>query len=166
MGSTSVLEALQIKDFYSTKGKPKNRFIDIALVDADGHIDVVEIKKPFENAVLSKGKYRDNYTPRKELSGSIMQVEKYLFHLNKWGFRGEEEINRKRSKDLPQGLKIRIVNPKGLIMLGRDDGFTDHEKFDFEVVRRKYANVMDIITYDDLLRRLDNMIDQMKRIVK
>ena len=29
---------------------------------------------------------------------------------------------------------------------------------DFEVIKRQYSNVMDIITYDDLLRRLERII--------
>jgi len=79
----AVLENLHVKDFYSSPDKTKNRFIDLTLVDASGTIDIIEIKKPFNNCLLSKTKYRDNYTPRTELSGSVMQVEKYLFHLNK-----------------------------------------------------------------------------------
>ena len=48
--------------------------------------DVIEIKKPFENCVVTKKKYRDNYTPMKELSGTIIAIrKKYIFHLNKWG---------------------------------------------------------------------------------
>ncbi len=35
---------------------------------------------------------------------------------------------------------------------------TGNQLLDFEVIKRKYANMMDIITYDDLLRRLDNTI--------
>ena len=35
---------------------------------------------------------------------------------------------------------------------------TGGQLLDFEVIKRKYANMMDIITYDDLLRRLNNTI--------
>jgi hypothetical protein len=91
-----------------------------------------------------------------------MQVEKYLFHLNKWGVAGEKALNAKYSGDLPAGLQIKVVNPKALVILGRDNNFTAQETFDFEIIRRKYANLMDIITYDDLLRRLDNIIAQLR----
>lgn len=154
----AVLENLHVKDFYSSPDKTKDRFIDLTLVDASGTIDIIEIKKPFTNCLLSKTKYRDNYTPRKELSGSVMQVEKYLFHLNKWGRDGELDIFKKRKHELPQNIEIKITNPKGLIILGRDCDFADDQKFDFEIIKRKYANIMDIMTYDDLLRRLNNMI--------
>ena len=159
----TVLENLNIKDFYTNPGKTKNRFIDLTLVDANGTIDILEIKKPFDNCLLSKTKYRDNYTPKTELSGSVMQVEKYMFHLNKWGRDGELHILKKRKHQLPADLEVKITNPKAMIILGRDGDFADDQKFDFEIIRRKYANVMDIMTYDDLLHRLENIISMVNQ---
>ena len=94
-----------------------------------------------------------------------MQAEKYLFHLNKWGQAGEREIYEKRKSDLPDGIKLQITNPQALILLGRDNDFTGEQRFDFEIIRRKYANMVDIMTYDDLLRRLENIIAMMRRNV-
>jgi hypothetical protein len=159
----AVLENLQVKDFYSDPTKIKDRYIDLTLVDANGTIDIVEIKKPFANCLLSRKKYRDNYTPRAELSGSVMQVEKYIFHLNKWGRDGEREILRKRKAELPADFEIKVTNPQAMIILGRDIDFADDQKFDFEIIKRKYANVIDIMTYDDLLHRLDNIIAMIEK---
>lgn len=159
----AVLDNLHIKDFYSNKTKAKNRYIDLTLVDANGTIDIIEIKKPFSNCLLSTNKYRDNYTPKTELSGSVMQVEKYMFHLNKWGRQGELEILKKRKHELPKNFEIKVINPQAVIILGRDIDFSDDQKFDFEIIKRKYANVIDIMTYDDLLRRLDNIITMISR---
>jgi hypothetical protein len=92
-----------------------------------------------------------------------MQAEKYLFHLSKWGSVGEQEIYRKRKNELPNGIELKISNPKALILLGRDNDFNDEQRFDFEIIRRKYANMLDIVTYDDLLRRLENIIVMIKR---
>jgi len=153
----AVLEKVSIKDF-TDPTKETRREIDLVLVDANGTIDIIEIKKPFPDCLLSKQTYRDSYTPKKELSGAVMQVEKYLFHLSKWGREGEKQISQKKKKSLPPNFELKIVNPKGMIILGRDKDFTDDQKFDFEIIRRKYANVIDIMTYDDLLRRLDNII--------
>lgn len=161
----AVLENVHIKDFYSKPDKPTNRYVDLMLVDANGSIDVIEVKKPFDNGLLSRNKYRDNHTPRTELAGSVMQAEKYLFHLSKWGQAGEREIYEKRKSELPAGIKLQITNPKALILLGRDKEFTGEQRFDFEIIRRKYANMVDIMTYDDLLRRLDNIIVMLKRNV-
>ena len=38
--------------------------------------------------------------------------------------------------------------------MGRDNDLTSAQKNDFEVIRRKYRNVLEIMTYDDMLRRL------------
>lgn len=161
----AVLENVHIKDYYSKPDKPTDRYIDLMLVDANGSIDIIEVKKPFDNALMSRNKYRDSHTPRAELAGSVMQAEKYLFHLNKWGQVGEREIYDKRKDELPNGIKLQITNPKAMILLGRDNDFTGEQRFDFEIIRRKYANMVDIMTYDDLLRRLGNIIAMMKRNV-
>jgi hypothetical protein len=89
----AVLEGVAVADFYSKPGFRKNRFIDICLIDAGGSIDVIEIKKPFDDVLLSRGLYRGNNVPTKELSGTIMQAEKYLFHLTKWGVEGERQLS-------------------------------------------------------------------------
>ena len=159
----AILENVHIKDFYSTVGKATDRYIDLMLVDANGNIDIIEVKKPFSNALLSRHPYRDSHTPRKELVGSVMQAEKYLFHLSKWGHAGEQEIYNKRQGELPAGIELKITNPKAMILLGRDNDFSGNQRFDFEIIRRKYANMLDIMTYDDLLRRVGNIIEMMKR---
>lgn len=161
----AVLENVHVKDFYSNPGRVSDRYIDLMLVDANGSIDIIEVKKPFANALLSRHKYRNNHTPRNELAGTIMQAEKYLFHLSKWGSAGEQEIYRKRKGELPAGIELKITNPKAMILLGRDNDFTGEQRFDFEIIRRKYANMLDIMTYDDLLRRLENIIVMIRRQV-
>jgi len=90
----------------------------------------------------------------RELNGTIMQLEKYLYHLNRWGQSGEEKLNERYAAQLPDGLCIKIVNPSGTIIMGRDATFTPDQRTDFEVIRRKYRHVVEIMTYDDLLRRL------------
>lgn len=157
-----VLEKVTIHDYYSDPTKKTNRYIDIGLVDANGNLDVIELKKPFDDKILRKSLYRGNSIPTSELSGSIMQAEKYLFHLSKWGIKGEETLTAKYAAELPAGVKIRISNPKAIIIVGRDQiggtEMTGSQLLDFEVIKRKYANMMDIVTYDDLLRRLNNTI--------
>ena len=78
--------------------------------------------------------------------------------MSKWGRGGELDIAQKRRSELPPDFEINITNPKAMILIGRDSDFTGQQKFDFEIIKRKYANIIDIITYDDLLRRLDNII--------
>lgn len=165
----AVIEKVPVEDRYTTPGKVHHREIDIALVDVNGNIDVIEIKKPEADILLRKTIYRGNYVPTGTLSGSIMQAEKYLFHLSKGGPATEEKITLKFEKLLPPNFKIRITNPKAICILGRDRKENGHPVFnegqvaDLEVIKRKYANMVDIITYDDLLRRLDNILVSLKR---
>jgi hypothetical protein len=154
----AVLHNVQVKERYSNESKSTDRYIDLVLVAANGCIDIIEIKKPFERGLVSKGRYRDNHVPVRELSGSIMQSEKYLFYLSKSGRDGEKAITKKHAGDLPTGLGVKIANPKAIILAGRDSNLSEKEKFDFEFARRQYSNLVDILSYDDLLRRLENII--------
>lgn len=155
----AVLEKVYIKDFYPKVGDITKREVDIMLVDANGSLDIIEVKRPEPHQLLSKKPgSRGNYNPSNSLSEAVMQAEKYLFHLSKWGRPGERAIQEKRKAELPDDLEIRIVNPKAMLILGQNKDFDDKQKFDFEIIKRKYANIVDIMTYDDLLRRLDNII--------
>ena len=147
-------DEVQIKDIYHNK----KRRLDFLLVDSNGNIDIVEIKKPFDNKILSRTRYRDNYVPLRELSGSIMQVEKYIFYLNKWGKDGEKKLTEKFSEDLPNDFEIKIINPGAIIIMGRENNLTLAQLEDFEVIKRKYKNVVDIITYDELIKRIKQII--------
>ncbi|MFN6075898.1 MAG: Shedu immune nuclease family protein [Fluviicola sp.] len=153
---------VRINDYYTKPNKTTKRRIDLMLVDSNGNIDVLEIKKPSENSVITSNKYRDNFTPLKELSGTIMQVEKYIFHLNKWGIDGEKELNKNYKQKLPENFKVQITNPKGIIIIGRENNLSKDQKFDFEIIKRKYSNVMDIITYDDMIKRIENILEKFR----
>tara|TARA_B100002049_G_C16053018_1_gene364418 strand:- start:863 stop:1420 length:558 start_codon:yes stop_codon:yes gene_type:complete len=156
----AVFTEVRFKDIYSSKF----RRLDYGLIDFNGNLDLIEIKKPFDKNIVSKIKYRDNHVPNKDLSGAIMQIEKYIYYLNKLGKKGEKKLTKKYKKDLPEGLTIKIVNPIGMIIMGRDKTMEPSELGDFEIIKRKYKNVIDIFTYDDLLRRLEVTIKQLKKI--
>jgi len=139
----------------------KDRKIDFLLVDASGYADAIEIKKPFTACMVTSNRYRDNHVPMRELSGTIMQLEKYLYHLNRWGQTGEDKLNERYAAELHPGLRIKIVNPSGMIIMGRDAALTPDQRTDLEVIRRKYRHVVEIMTYDDLLRRLQTIRDHL-----
>ncbi|PWJ70080.1 MULTISPECIES: Shedu immune nuclease family protein [unclassified Fibrobacter] len=154
-----VLSNVKIYDPY----QKKDRFLDYLFVDVNGYCDVVEIKKPFSSCIISDIPYRDNYIPKRELTGAIMQVEKYLFNMNKMGISLEQKITKDRQSELPPNLEIKIANPKGFVILGRTDSNMDVEKkLDLEVIKKKYANIIDILSYDDLCDRLERIIEKFK----
>jgi len=159
-----------IKVFREAKTKGGKK-VDFILIDANGNVDILEIKRPpnssEEQSLVTKNPYyRGNYVPLRELSGSIMQIEKYIYELNKSGERGEINLNKEYGDKLPKDFHINITNPSGIIIMGRCLNMSSEQKRDFEIVKRKYKNIVDIITYDDLLKRLRIMIDNFKKEIK
>lgn len=155
-----VFKEAPVRDTYNKK----DRSIDLLLVDAAGNTDIIEIKKPFGKCIVTHKTYRDNYIPLRELSGTVMQIEKYIFYLNKWGKTGEEKLTDKYRDQLADGFSIKVTNPGAIIIMGREDKLSNMQLQDFEVIKRKYKNVIDIITYDDLLRRLNTVLAHWLRI--
>ncbi len=139
-----------------------NRQLDILLIDASGNVDIIEIKKPFQQSIITSATYRNNHIPMRELSGSIMQIEKYIYYLNRWGKVGEDALTKKYQRELPDGFRINITNPKGIVIIGRDNNLSSPQKLDLEVVKRQYKSIVDIVTYDDLIRRLNFMLQQLE----
>ncbi|WJV24497.1 MULTISPECIES: Shedu immune nuclease family protein [Pseudomonas] len=138
------------------------RRLDILLVDASGNVDVIEIKQPFDKCIVTSSVYRDNHVPLRDLSGTVMQIEKYLRHLNRWGPSGELALRKHFGDKLPSGFQIKITNPCGIVIMGRDKGLSPAQIRDFEVTRRHYKHIADIVTYDDLLRRLKSILNQLR----
>lgn len=138
--------------------------LDFLLVDNNGNVDIIEIKKPFGHSIMTRGMYRNNFIPLRELSGAVMQVEKYVYYLNRWSEEGEKFLTTKYKEQLPEGFNIQITNPSGIIIMGRENNLSDKQKLDFEVVKRKYKNVADIITYDNLIERLSSTINRIRRM--
>ncbi len=156
----AVFENVKIRDVY----KPTNRFLDFMLVDANGNTDIVEIKKPFgSKGIVTTSLYRDNHVPVRELSGSIMQIEKYIYYLNKWGKAGEDALTKKYASELPKNFRIRVTTPGALIIMGRNHSMNTKQEEDFEIIKRKFKNVIDILTYDDLVKRLENIIEMFRK---
>lgn len=136
---------------------------DFVLVDANGFVDVMEIKKPMISVLSRKPCYRNNYIPSREFSGSIQQIEKYLFCLNCLN-REKDKFLIKLSEKLPNNMKAQVVNPQGILLLGRSNDFNEQQKRDFEIIKRQYKNVVDIMTYDDLMSRLERIIFSLRAL--
>lgn len=147
--------AREIK-FYGGK---KDKQPDFLLVDANGFVDILEIKKA---DVRMLTQYRNNYVATREISGAIQQIEKYIFCLNSFD-KAKEDISKKLTEFLPEGVEVKIVNPQGILLAGRSNEFTDEQKKDFELIKRQYKHVADIMTYDDLAQRLRNIIASLEK---
>lgn len=131
---------------------------DFLLVDANGYIDILEIKKPSVQLLTKQSSYRNNYVPVRDLAGAIQQIEKYVYCLNVWGKDGEQELQKQLSGKLPDTVTPKVVNPQGILLLGRSNHFNRQQKDDFELIKRQYKHIAEIMTYDDLIQRIDNII--------
>ena len=147
--------AREIK-FYGGK---KDKQPDFLLVDTNGFVDILEIKKA---DVRMLTQYRNNYVATREISGAIQQIEKYIFCLNS-SDKAKEDVSKKLTEFLPDGVEVTIVNPQGILLAGRSNEFTDEQKKDFELIKRQYKHVADIMTYDDLAQRLKNIIASLEK---
>lgn len=147
--------AREIK-FYGGK---KDKQPDFLLVDANGFVDILEIKKA---DVRMLTQYRNNYVATREISGAIQQIEKYIFCLNS-SDKAKEDVSKKLTEFLPEGVEVKIINPQGILLAGRSNEFTDEQKKDFELIKRQYKHVADIMTYDDLAQRLRNIIASLEK---
>lgn len=149
-------------DIYSESKRDKS--VDYILIDSFGNNDFIEIKKPFNKSIVTKGLYRDNHVPLRELSGSIMQIEKYIFLLNKSGIKGEKKLTEycKNKGAIPQDFNVKVTNPSGIIIMGRTKELTNDQLHDFEVIKRKFKNIIDIMTYDDLIERLERTVNHLR----
>lgn len=149
--------AREIK-FYGGKNDKQPDFL---LVDANGFVDILEIKKA---DVRMLTQYRNNYVATREISGAIQQIEKYIFCLNS-SDKAKEDVSKKLTKFLPEGVEVKIVNPQGILLAGRSNEFNREQQKDFELIKRQYKHVADIMTYDDLAQRLRNIIASLEKRV-
>ena len=140
-------------------GGKKDKQPDFLLVDANGFVDILEIKKA-DVRVLTQ--YRNNYVAAREISGAIQQIEKYIFCLNSSN-RAQEDVVKKLTEFLPDGIEVKFVNPQGILLAGRSNEFNREQQKDFELIKRQYKHVADIMTYDDLAQRLRNIIASLEK---
>lgn len=134
-------------------------------MDTNGFIDILEIKKPDVQLITKQASYRNNYVPVREFSGAVQQMEKYIFCLSSIEKSQEQVINKLKAKleeDNLSEIEPQIVSPKGILLLGRSNEFNTQQKRDFEIIKRQYKNIADIMTYDDLLNRINNIINSLK----
>ena len=84
------------------------------------------------------------------------------FYLMKNGKIAEESLDKQTEKIRDKDYHFKIINPKSIIIMGHTSNYTQQQKDDFEVIKRKYTNVLDIISYEDLIHRLETIINTLK----
>lgn len=135
------------------------KFPDFSLVTHDSYIDILEIKKPDTN-LIKLDPSRKNYHADTEVSRAVIQVENYIENIsaNKDAVRSYILDNFK--------LNLKVVRPRGIILAGTTTGFqSQKERDDFRLLAHGLKNVT-IVTYDELLTRLNNYIEVLEKASK
>lgn len=137
----------------------KREEFDMLLVTASGNIDILEIKKPQIANIVSNSTDRDNYYSTNFLSKTVMQLEKYIYHLNSLGYSANSKLSKNpKFKNIVDIVEIKVMNPKGIAILGDEEKLNARQKRDLEIIRKMYSNIVEIITYDDLIKRVQNTL--------
>ena len=163
----SIIQLLYPQYIYSAreirfKGIDKNdKQPDFILVDTNGFVDILEIKKPDVRLITKQASYRNNYVPVVELSGAVQQIEKYIYCLTSIET-SQKTVLEKLRDGLPERMVPQVVSPKGMLLIGRSKDFNEQQKRDFEIIKRQYKNIADIMTYDDLLKRISNIVSSLE----
>lgn len=127
------------------------KFPDFALVTHDNYLDILEIKKP-DTRILREDTSRGNFHWDTEIARAIIQVENYLELIA-----SQAAQVRTFVKD-SYNLELKVVRPRGFILAGNSVEFlTQKQRDDFRLLSHGLKNVM-VITYDELLVRLENHI--------
>lgn len=133
-----------------------NKRVDFILVDLFNNIDVIEIKH-HNMPILDKSRYRDNYISSRELNGTVVQMEYYLYELSQSVSENITSINRK-FKEKGIEVEVKINNPKGIIIMGRTNEFNDGQLKSYRIIKNQYSNIVNIISYDELIEALSNLV--------
>jgi hypothetical protein len=127
------------------------KYPDFSLVTHDNYLDILEIKKP-DTSILKEDLSRGNFHWDIEISRAVIQVENYLEHISNHAADVRSFLKDKYNIDL------KVVRPRGFILAGNTSEFADQkQRDDFRLLSYGLKNVT-VITYDELLTRLDNHI--------
>jgi Domain of unknown function (DUF4263) len=131
------------------------KYPDFSLITHDNYLDILEIKKP-HTPLLKLDKDRGNYFWENEIAKAIIQVENYIAHVS-------NHAADLRSYVLDNfEIDMKAIRPRGIILAGDTRTFDNQKiKDDFRLLREGIKNVT-ILTYDELLTRLQNYIAVLK----
>jgi hypothetical protein len=135
------------------------RFPDFLLVTHDNYLAVMEIKRP-NTPMLKPDSDRGNFFFDREMSKAVIQTENYIHNVSR-----HQDAVRTHLKDR-LGIEIRAVRPRGIILSGDSRTFTaPKEHDDFRLLSQGIKNVT-VVTYDELLTRLQNYIAVLEEFSK
>ena len=124
------------------------RKVDFGLIDAQGYLDIYEIKRPTTD-LLNPKEDHGNYFWNTEMSKAIVQAEKYLYLCERKAPDIAEAIKRE------YGSEVKVIKPRAILIAGHSDQIRGNSNMeeDLRILRSSLKNV-EIILYDELYERL------------
>lgn len=116
---------------------------------------LIEIKKPTTKLLSSEGYRSNSYRISTELSGALSQVLSYR----------QTIMVESRDVVAKSGFKFEVIAPKCAIVIGNtnelldDDGVLNPSKRDTFENFRNCLNGVTVITYDELLQKVKNLVE-------
>ena len=93
-----------------------------------------------------------------KVEGDYIKLDKYVFQIDTNIY-----INRDLLKKYGIKMDIQIIRPHATIIAGRSNKFDPQQINDFRIIKRKFSNIADIISYDDLIQRLERLIESVEK---
>lgn len=118
---------------------------------ATGNLALIEIKAP-DAALFAKEPYRTGvYAPEKELAGGVSQLldQRFKLQMSLPGQKQESGI-----------YDVEAYAVEGILLIGRSPSDRDRQK-SLEIFRHDLKSVL-VVTYDELLSKLENLLEFLK----
>lgn len=129
---------------------------DFVFPTLDGFIDILEIKKPSVKPLRKDRSHAGSFSWSADISQAIGQVVTYLHKIEIDQLKIAQMINR--SYSLARGDEFHVVKPRAFILAGRSQGMSAEEKEAFRKLNYS-LNGVEVLTYDDLVRRGKSLIE-------
>ena len=115
----------------------------------DGFLDIIEIKKPSSDIKFwNTNKDHNNIIPHSDLVKAIVQSTNYIYEI-------EREMNS--DKFLQRIGRVPVVKPRGILIFGRSDNWSEDEKKAYRLLNSSYHNLT-ILTFDHILLRAKRIL--------
>ena len=126
----------------------------------DGFLDILEIKLPTHDMIKLDKHHTGSYAWASDANIAIGQVTNYLYEMESHPYELKEKINKKYAAKL--GREISVVRPRAFILIGQEGNWDDSDR---EACRKLNHTLhgIEVITYTDLLRRGQYIIDLYSR---
>ena len=130
---------------------------DFLFPTLDGFMDILEIKLPTKNVIVSD---RNRYYWSADTNRAIGQVTDYIHKMDRNQLLLTQNINRTYSEQL--GGPITVLRPRAFILIGIDDGWTEREREGHRLLNYALHGI-EVMTYNELLRRGECVVELYER---